>query len=119
MQERLEVMYMPQTSLSEARFAYVPMQMLVCPSDGSGGPHCGYGGVDTSPEAYSNPDPTAIINEHCTAENRWDCPFPGPINYGPDSPAIWLPEEDVLDDPTLVRKVWPVSSHLQQRNSNE
>ena len=50
MQERLEVMYMPQTSLSEARFAYLPMQMLVCPSDGSGGPHCGYGGVDTSPE---------------------------------------------------------------------
>ena len=47
---------------------------------------------------------------------RWDCPFPGPMNYGPDSPAIWLPEEDVLDDPTLVRKVWPVlfpSLHLQ------
>ena len=39
---------------------------------------------------------------------RWDCPFPGPMNYGPDSPAIWLPEEDILDDPTLVRKVWPV-----------
>jgi hypothetical protein len=39
---------------------------------------------------------------------RWDCPFPGPMNYGPDSPAIWLPEEDVLNDPTLVRKVWPV-----------
>eukprot|EP00960_Hanusia_phi_P071359 767532-Hanusia_phi.AAC.1 len=34
---------------------------------------------------------------------RWDCPFPGPINYGPDSPAIWLPEDDLLDDPTLVR----------------
>jgi len=30
------------------------------------------------------------------------------MNFGPDSPAIWLPEEDVLNDPTLVRKVWPV-----------
>mmetsp|Transcript_39320 Transcript_39320/g.123948 ORF Transcript_39320/g.123948 Transcript_39320/m.123948 type:complete len:100 (+) Transcript_39320:293-592(+) len=78
--------------------------MLVCPPDD---PHCGYGGVDTSPEAYADPSPLAIIGEQCQEEHRWNCPFPGPINYGPDSPAIWLPEDDLLDDPTLVRKVWP------------
>jgi hypothetical protein len=60
-------------------------------------PHCGYGGVDNSPQAYADPSPLAIIGEKCTEENAWDCPYPGPANYGPDSPAIWLPEEDAGD----------------------
>jgi len=87
------------------RISLLPFEMLVCPPDSS---HCGYGGVDTSQEAYNDPSPLAIIGEQCTKKNRWECTFPGPMNYGPDSPAIWLPEEDLLNDPTLVRKVWPV-----------
>jgi hypothetical protein len=162
------VMYVPLATLQQRaqenyfadsqQMSLVPLSMLFCPRDGSGGPHCGYGGVDTSEEAYADPDPLAIIGEGCTKENRlshsllayfdvrpqrcrssvvcfastaftaqkhseiraycrlmclfllvrrWDCTFPGPKNYGPDSPAIWLPEDDVLEDPTLVRKVWP------------
>mmetsp|Transcript_45648 Transcript_45648/g.103956 ORF Transcript_45648/g.103956 Transcript_45648/m.103956 type:complete len:180 (-) Transcript_45648:58-597(-) len=88
---------------SQPRLSYfAPLQVLVCdPED----PHCGYGGVDNSPEAYADPSPLAIIGEKCLEENAWDCPFPGPMNYGPDSPATWLPEEDAGDG--LVRKVWP------------
>ena len=55
-------------------------------------PHCGYGGVDNSPEAYADPSPLAIIGEE-----EEDPSYPGPANYGPDSPAIWLPEEDAGD----------------------
>lgn len=62
-QERLQVMYIKEFSLADQP----PLQMLVCPPESA---HCGYGGVDTSEEAYNNPDPLAIINEHCTAENR-------------------------------------------------
>jgi len=118
--ERVQVVYLPQSALRQqsylgqqqralpqmqmAQMEFLPLQMLVCDPDS---PHCGYGGVDTSEEAYANASPLAIINEQCTKEHSWDCPFPGPKNYGPDSPAIWLPEEDLLDDPTLVRKVWP------------
>ena len=86
-------------ALALKRYAGLGMPMLFCPRDGSGGSHCGYGGVDTSEEAYADPDPLAIIGEQV-----W---HPGPTNYGPDSPAVWLPEEDMLDDPTLVRQVWP------------
>ena len=32
--------------------------MLVCDPEDA---HCGYGGVDTSPEAYADPSPLAII----------------------------------------------------------
>ncbi|KAJ1489102.1 hypothetical protein T484DRAFT_3542663 [Baffinella frigidus] len=80
---------------SQPRLSYfAPLQVLVCdPED----PHCGYGGVDNSPEAYADPSPLAIIGEKCLEENAWDCPFPGPMNYGPDSPATWLPEEDAGD----------------------
>lgn len=45
----------------------VPLQMLVCDPDS---PHCGYGGVDTSKEAYNDASPLAIINEKCTKEHR-------------------------------------------------
>ena len=61
--ERLQVVYRRNSDV----LAEFPLQMLVCDPDA---PHCGYGGVDTSQEAYDNPNPLAIINEQCTAENR-------------------------------------------------
>jgi hypothetical protein len=66
-QEALQIMYLKEPSLAQRRVAFLPLHMLVCPPDSA---HCGYGGVDTSEEAYNNPSPLAIINEHCTAENR-------------------------------------------------
>ena len=66
-QEALQIMYLKEPALSQQRVAFLPPYMLVCPPDSA---HCGYGGVDTSEEAYDNPSPLAIINEHCTAENR-------------------------------------------------
>jgi hypothetical protein len=72
--ERLQIVYVPAAALRQqpvlARTTFLPWQMLVCPPESA---HCGYGGTDTSEEAYNNPDPLAIINEHCTAENRSDC----------------------------------------------
>ena len=41
--------------------------------------------------AYSNPSPLAIINEDYK-EGQLN-PYPGPRNFGPDSPVAWLPEE--------------------------
>mmetsp|Transcript_53873 Transcript_53873/g.127313 ORF Transcript_53873/g.127313 Transcript_53873/m.127313 type:complete len:174 (+) Transcript_53873:3-524(+) len=97
--------YAPGQPMLNQGAVLVPLTMLTCPPDD---PHCGYGGVDTSDEAYNDPiNPLRIIGEECKEENRWDCPFPGPKNYGPDSPVAWLPEEDMGLGDGLTRKVWP------------
>ena len=56
-----------QTKQMSPGMVMVPLQMLVCDPDS---PHCGYGGVDTSEEAYNDASPLAIINEKCTKEHR-------------------------------------------------
>jgi len=73
----MQIIYVPQSALQQQRESFysglraqrqmMPLQMLVCDPDS---PHCGYGGVDTSAEAYANASPLAIINEQCTKEHR-------------------------------------------------
>ncbi|EKX45285.1 hypothetical protein GUITHDRAFT_163361, partial [Guillardia theta CCMP2712] len=75
---------------------------LPCEED----PSCGYGNINLDREAaYSNPSPLAIINDDYK-EGQLN-PYPGPRNFGPDSPVAWLPEEEMDDYPGMVRKVWP------------
>jgi len=69
-------------------------------------PDCGYGNVALNKEeAYADPSPLAIINEDYK-EGQLN-PFPGPVNFGPDSPMSWAPEEEMPDLPGMVAKVWP------------
>ena len=51
-------------------------------------------------EAYADPSPLAIINEDYK-EGQLN-PFPGPVNFGPDSPMSWAPEEEMPDLPGMV-----------------
>jgi len=67
--------------------------------------NCGYGNVNLDPAAYDDPSPLAIINmDYKEGDVN---PYPGPRNWGPDSPVAWLPEEEEADYPGLVRKEWP------------
>lgn len=34
-------------------------------------------------------------------------PYPGPKNWGPDSPISWLPEEEMEGYEGMVREQWP------------
>ena len=34
-------------------------------------------------------------------------PYPGPKNWGPDSPIAWLPEDEMEGFEGMVRKKWP------------
>lgn len=67
-------------------------------------PDCDYGNVaKNKEEAYANPSPLAIINDDYK-EGQLN-PFPGPRNFGPDSPMSWLGEDDELG--LGVAAVWP------------
>jgi len=66
-------------------------------------PMCGYGGVSLDPKAYEDASPLALINENYK-EGQLN-PYPGPRNFGPDSPYAWLPEEAADDVP--ARSMWP------------
>ena len=56
-------------------------------------------------EAYADPSPLAIIND-AYVEGKLN-PYPGPKNFGPDSPISWLPEEEMDSMPGMVAEVWP------------
>ncbi len=47
--------------------------------------------LQNSCQAYADPSPLAIINDNYK-EGQLN-PFPGPKNFGPDSPMIWLDAE--------------------------
>jgi hypothetical protein len=69
-------------------------------------PDCGYGNIALNrEEAYADPSPLAIINEKY-GEGKLN-PFPGPRNFGPDSPMIWAPEDEMADYPGMVAETWP------------
>mmetsp|Transcript_46347 Transcript_46347/g.112854 ORF Transcript_46347/g.112854 Transcript_46347/m.112854 type:complete len:159 (+) Transcript_46347:75-551(+) len=66
-------------------------------------PKCGYGNVNLDPAAYDDESPLAIIN--MKYDDVKANPFPGPRNYGPDSPYIWLSDEAA--DGIPAAKVYP------------
>merc|ERR1719183_897888 len=69
-------------------------------------PDCGYGNIALNrEEAYADPSPLAIIND-AYVEGKLN-PYPGPKNFGPDSPISWLPEEEMDSMPGMVAEVWP------------
>ena len=69
-------------------------------------PDCGYGNIALNrEEAYADPSPLAIIND-AYVEGKLN-PYPGPKNFGPDSPISWLPEEEIDSMPGMVAEVWP------------
>ncbi|KAJ1480916.1 hypothetical protein T484DRAFT_1900334 [Baffinella frigidus] len=77
-------------------------EALPCADD----PECGYGGIATDREAaYADPSPLAIIGEQY-GEGDVN-PYPGPKNWGPDSPISWLPEEEMEGYEGMVREQWP------------
>jgi len=79
-------------------------------------PDCGYGNVALNKEeAYADPSPLAIINEDYK-EGQLN-PFPGPVNFGPDSPMSWAPAEEMPDLPGMVRASAGASSSCQPRLS--
>ena len=61
-----------------------------------------YGNINLDPKAYKgDASPLAIINEDYDPPNS--APFPGPRNYGPDSPFSYLPEAAV--DPAFPKRM--------------
>mmetsp|Transcript_11515 Transcript_11515/g.32140 ORF Transcript_11515/g.32140 Transcript_11515/m.32140 type:complete len:163 (+) Transcript_11515:182-670(+) len=67
-------------------------------------PKCGYGNVNLDPAAYKDLSPLAIINEDYKKDQV--NPFPGPKNWGPDSPIAWLPEDGSVAG-LPKRLIWP------------